>query len=167
MLVFYVALAMSVCFFGGINVFLYNCQILQISGGLTLVLELATIWICFGPLLVVKYALNLKDNLESYAYLYEQYNESQKSIKSLEKMSIKNQNIYRDTLQQATTAPYKAIQMQSKQIKDLMYENQQLIEQNEELKDVLIQAKKINETNSKLKEENKKLKKMIEYLKEQ
>ena len=109
---------------------------------------------------------NLKQNIESYAYLYEQYEESQKTIKSLEKQSVKDKRKYKDMLSKATNTPAYIIEVQKRQIEELTAQCEDLLKRNEELSEIAKKTKQVNETNRKLKEDNLKLKQTIEYLKD-
>ena len=162
----YVLLIIGLCIFTIINVFLYAYGILQISLVLTIIFELMAIWICFGPELILYYILTLKESIESYAYLYEQYEEAQKTMNELEKQNLKNKREYKENLLKATNTPYKMIENQKLQIQELARENQSLSNQIYDLKDTIKKAKQIQETNRILQEENIKLKKMIDFLKE-
>lgn len=162
----YVILAIGFCVFCIINVLLYTYGFLQISIILTIIFEIMALWICFGPELILYYVMTLKESIESYAYLYEQFEEAQKTMNELERQNIKNKKQYKETLNKVTDTPYKLLETQKMQIQELIIENQQLNRQNLDLRENLKKAKQIIETNKQLKEENEKLKKMIKYLKE-
>ena len=145
-----------------INVLLYTYGFLQASFILTIILEIIAIWFCFGPTLILYYMFNLKTSIEEYAYLYEQYEETQKTIKNLEKQSIrdKRQNI------QNSQGPLIMIENQKKQIENLTKQNMELTKKLNESNSSNKHTKNLEIENEELRIENIKLKKIISFYKE-
>ena len=156
--------AIGIIVFSTANVFLFLYGILKISFFITIMIEAILLWVCFGPELILYYTYTLKQNIESYAYLYEQYEENKKTIEILEKERIKERKKYAEAINNVSNKPTQIIEIQRRQIEELNEQLYEMERQNIELREIAKKAKQINETNKKLKEDNQKLKQMINYI---
>ena len=167
MIGFYILIAIGFCVFAIINYFLYVFSLLQASFFLTVILEIMVLWVCFGPQLILYYILTLKNNLESYSFLYEQYELSQKTINELEKQNIKDKKPYKDSIMDNSNYNKKTIESLKYEITRLEDEKEQILTEYERIKKVAGRSKELAEINKELKEENLKLQKIINVLKKQ
>lgn len=150
-----VLIIIGICIFVIINVFLYTFQILQVSILIFIILEIMSLWICFGPQLILYYILKLKENIESYSYLYEQYESMQNIIRELEQKNLDTKKLYNEKLKKSVKAPYAIINSQKNTIEELTQLKQ----------DLKMNLRKVKAENDRLKIEIFEAQKQIEKLK--